>query len=74
MADPIVSKLVEEVKTQQRTDFELRPDGVLLKQGRIYVPKDEEVKQVILEEAHNSAYAMHPSSTKMYRTLRKFYW
>ena len=41
MADPMISKLVEEVKTQQRTDFELRPDGVLLKQGRIYVPKDE---------------------------------
>ena len=38
------------------------------------MPRDEEVKQAILEEAHSSAYAMHPGSTKMYRTLRKFYW
>ena len=38
------------------------------------MPRDEEVKQAILEEAHNSAYAMHLGSTKMYRMLRKFYW
>ncbi|KAA0067805.1 Retrotransposable element Tf2 [Cucumis melo var. makuwa] len=28
----------------------------------------------ILEEAHNSAYAMQPGSTKMYITLKKTYW
>ena len=27
-----------------------------------------------MEEAHSSAYAMHPRSTKMYHTLRKHYW
>ena len=73
ITDPVINKLIEEVKAQQRVDFELRPDGVLLKQDRIYVPRDEEVKQAILEEAHSSAYAMHPGSTKMYKTLRKFY-
>ena len=52
--------MIEEVKAQQRVDFELIPDGVLLKQDRIYVPRDVEVKQAILEEAHSSAYAMHP--------------
>ena len=31
MTDPTVNKLIEEVKTQQRTDFELRPNDVLLK-------------------------------------------
>ena len=27
-----------------------------------------------MEEAHYSAYAMHPGSTKMYRTIRENYW
>ena len=29
--DPVIKKLIEEVKAQQRVDFELRRDGVLLK-------------------------------------------
>ena len=71
--DPVIKKLIEEVKAQQRVDYELRSDGALLKHDRIYVPRNVEVKQAILEEAHSSAYAMHLGSTKMYRTLRKFY-
>ena len=27
-----------------------------------------------MEEAHYSTYAMHPRSTKMYRTLKENYW
>ena len=27
-----------------------------------------------MEEAHCSAYAMHPDSTKMYRTIKENYW
>ncbi|WRX21064.1 Integrase zinc-binding domain - like 10 [Theobroma cacao] len=27
-----------------------------------------------MEEAHSSAYALHPGSTKMYRTIREHYW
>ncbi|KAL0555993.1 hypothetical protein IC582_004496 [Cucumis melo] len=38
------------------------------------VLKDQTLKDQILEEAYSSAYAMHPSSTKMYRTLKKHYW
>ncbi|KAA0067851.1 Transposon Ty3-G Gag-Pol polyprotein [Cucumis melo var. makuwa] len=42
--------------------------------GRLCVLNINELKNVILEEAHSSAYAMHPGSTKMYRTLKKTYW
>ena len=31
------------------------------------------LKKEIMEEAHSSAYAMHPGSTKMYHTLREHY-
>ena len=33
-----------------------------------------ELKKEIIEEAHSSAYVMHPRSTKMYHTLREHYW
>ena len=32
------------------------------------------LKRQRLEEAHSSAYAMHPGSTKMYHTLKEYYW
>ena len=49
-------------------------DGTLLYGGRLYVPNVEVLKREIMEEAYNSSYAMHPGSTKMYRTLKDNYW
>ncbi|XP_040942739.1 uncharacterized protein [Gossypium hirsutum] len=42
--------------------------------GRYCVPNDKNLKQSILQEPHNSFYAMHPSSTKMYHDLREVHW
>lgn len=33
--DPIIQKLIEEVKAQHRMDYELRFDGTLLKHDRV---------------------------------------
>ena len=64
-------KKVEEGK---QSDFAIRDDGALVIGSRLCVPATEELKRQILEEAHSSAYAMHPGSTKMYRTLKEYYW
>ena len=40
---------------------------------RLCVPDVVELKKEFMEEAHSSAYAMHPGSTKMYYTLREHY-
>ena len=37
------------------------------------VPEIGELKREIMEEAHSSAYAMHPGSIKMHHTLREHY-
>ena len=42
--------------------------------SRLCVPITDELKWEILEEAHSSVYDMHPGSTKMYRTLKEYYW
>ena len=33
-----------------------------------------DLKKMIMEEAHYSTYAMHPGSTKMYHTIKENYW
>jgi hypothetical protein len=38
------------------------------------VPKNDEVRQQILDEAHLSRYSIHPGSTKMYHDLKQHYW
>jgi hypothetical protein len=35
------------------------------------VPKKEELKKKILDEAHLSRYSIHPESTKMYHDLKQ---
>ena len=47
---------------------------MIVKGQRMYVPEYGELKRDIMEEAHSSAYAMHPGSTKMYKTLKEHYW
>ncbi|XP_070676284.1 uncharacterized protein [Malus domestica] len=41
---------------------------------RMYVANNKELKKKILDEAHISAYAMHPGGTKLYHTIRPFYY
>ena len=47
---------------------------MIVKGQRMCMPENGEMKRDIMEEAHSSAYAMHPGSTKMYRTLKEHYW
>ncbi|KAL4028402.1 hypothetical protein IC575_011598 [Cucumis melo] len=72
--DSNLQKKFEKSKKGLEVEFELKTDGAIVKQGRLCVPNISELKNAILEEAHSSAYAMHPGSTKMYRTLKKTYW
>ena len=71
IATPL-TKLTE--LTELQSNFTLRGDGTLVLGQRLCVPDVIELKKEIMEEAHSSAYAMHPGSTKMYRTLKDHYW
>lgn len=46
----------------------------MLKEKRLCVPCIKALMDNILEKAHSSAYMMDPGSTKMYRTLKYYYW
>ncbi|XP_070050420.1 uncharacterized protein [Nicotiana tomentosiformis] len=55
-------------------EVNIRDDGVLRLQGHLCVPNVDGFKELILEEAHNSRYSIHPGATKMYPDLRQHYW
>jgi hypothetical protein len=38
------------------------------------VPNLKHLRELILREAHDSAYSIHPGSTKMYKDLKTHYW
>ena len=67
-------KLKEKIEKGKKAEFQIRDDGVLVNGQRMCVPEYDELKRDIMEEAHSSAYAMHPGSTKMYNTLKEHYW
>ena len=72
--DPYLMKLRSKIEAGQQSNFTLRGDGTLVLGQRLSVPGVIELKKEIMEEAHSSAYVMHPGSTKMYRTLKDHYW
>lgn len=42
--------------------------------SRICIPARNELKDLILREAHESAYFIHPGSTKMYQDIKEYFW
>ena len=74
LQDPQMIKLKEEIKQEKKVEFQIRDDEMIVKGQRMCVLEYGELKRDIMEEAHSSAYAMHPGSTKMYRTLKEHYW
>jgi hypothetical protein len=46
-------------------------EGTLWFKDWIVIPKKEEAKKKILDEAHLMKYSIHPGSTKVYHDLRE---
>ena len=65
---------MKEIMEGKKAEFQISDDGMIVKGQRMCGPEYGELKRDIMEEAHSSAYAMHPGSFKMYRTLKQHYW
>ncbi|KAA3474222.1 reverse transcriptase [Gossypium australe] len=74
LLDEWLSSRLQQVEGGWTEDFGLNSDGVLCFRGKVCMPKDFELRQMILREAHSSPYAMHPSGSKMYRDLHEQFW
>jgi hypothetical protein len=56
------------------SDFSKDSQGTLWLGKWICVPNLKHNKELILKEAHDSAYSIHPGSTNMYKDLKTRYW
>ncbi|KAG8474723.1 hypothetical protein CXB51_031299 [Gossypium anomalum] len=65
---------LQQVKKGETSEFGLNSEGVLCFQRIICVPKDSDLKNSILKEAHRGFCAMHPGGNKLYHDLRELYW
>lgn len=69
-----MQEILDEVKHDETSRFDVTSDGVLkTKDGRVVIANDTELRNEILDEAHQTKYTIHPGSTKMYRELKKFW-
>jgi phosphopentomutase len=71
--DGKVKEINERVNTCIETTFQMLSDGLIAIGRRIYLPQDKTLKDEVLREAHESRFATHPRSTKMYRDLKEYY-
>ncbi|KAG8472925.1 hypothetical protein CXB51_034752 [Gossypium anomalum] len=66
--------LLAELQEGETSEFGLNSEGVLCFPGRICVPKDSDLRQKILKEAHERLCAMHPRGNKLHHYFRELYW
>jgi hypothetical protein len=58
---------IKDLMTEGRgLDFTKDEQGTIWFKNRICVPEIDSLREMILIEAHDSAYSIHPNSTKMY--------
>jgi len=66
--------ITQNMVLEKTPGFTVDDNGTLWFGKRICVPKVKAIRDMILREAHKSAYSIHPSSTKMYLDLKEKYW
>jgi hypothetical protein len=67
--------LSDKTRRRYHDRYSLDNDGLLRFRGRIYVPPNDELRVLILSEAHRAVYMAHPGVTKMRADLKPlFFW
>jgi hypothetical protein len=74
ITDKGMKHIHEKIEASKANCFRKDDQGIIWFNDRIVVPKDAEVRQQILNEAHLSQYSIHPRSTKMYQDFNQHYW
>jgi hypothetical protein len=74
LEDAKLKEIRELIKDNKTSAFSEDSQGTLWLGKWICVPNLKHLKELILREAHDSAYSIHPGSTKMYKDLKTQYW
>jgi hypothetical protein len=73
-----LDKEIEEIKSNmskgKAKGFCEDEQGIVWFEKRVCVPQDPELRKLIMQEAHDSPYSIHPGNTKMYMDLKGRFW
>ncbi|WVZ50916.1 hypothetical protein U9M48_002122 [Paspalum notatum var. saurae] len=72
--DEKIKEVKELIKLDKAPGFRVDADGTVWHGDRICVPNIKSIRDLILKEAHETAYSIHPGSEKMYQDLKQKFW
>jgi hypothetical protein len=72
--DEKISEIRQLILEGRGKDFREDAEGMIWFKDRLYVPNVQSIQELILKEAHESPYSIHPRSEKMYQDLKKKFW
>jgi hypothetical protein len=73
LEDAKLQEIQQLIRDNKTSDFLEDSQGTLWLGKRICVPNLRHLRELILQEAHDSTYSIHPGSTKMYKDLKTQY-
>jgi len=74
LTDAKIKEIKVLISLGKALDFTEDDQGTVWFRKRICVPDIDSLRELILKEAHDSVYSIHPGSTKMYQDLKEKYW
>src|SRR5215216_2541243 len=72
--DKEIEEIKEKIVKGKAKGFHEDEHGTLWYGKLICIPQDPELRKLILQEAHNSPYSIHPGNTKMYMDKKERFW
>ncbi|WVZ52276.1 hypothetical protein U9M48_003352 [Paspalum notatum var. saurae] len=72
--DEKLQEIRELLKLGKAAHFREDEQRTLWYKNRICVPNVDRIRKLILSEPHDTAYSIHPGSTKMYYDLKERFW
>jgi hypothetical protein len=72
--DAFIAEEIRRIEEGRPSEFRLGDFKSLWFHDRICVPDILEIKELILKEAHETPYSIHPGSTKIYMDLKELFW
>jgi hypothetical protein len=72
--DEKINEIQQLIIDGKSPDFREDAEGVVWFKDTLCVPDITSIRELILKEAHETAYSIHPGSEKMYQDLKKRFW
>src|SRR3954465_9105359 len=72
--DSGIREIKQNIASGDAKCFSTNDQGRIFFENRLVVPENQDLRHLILKEAHDTPLSIHPGSTKMYRDLRQRFW